>query len=79
MASDANIEVKQGYGGSSMHPAFGFTNSPRNFNGTVYYSFVGCEGTRVPVTATINPAASGTGLATGGTTTGASQGASTTQ
>ncbi|HRN95614.1 MAG TPA: hypothetical protein PL084_12900, partial [Chitinophagales bacterium] len=42
-------------------------------------TFVGCEGTRVPVTATINPAASGTGLATGGTTTGASQGASTTQ
>jgi len=39
----------------------------------------GCEGTRVPVTATINPAASGTGLATGGTTTGASQGASTVQ
>jgi len=40
---------------------------------------LGCSGTRVPVAATINPAASGTGLATGGTTTGASQGASSVQ
>ena len=32
---------------------------------------IGCEGTRVPVTATITGNSSGTGLATGGTTTGA--------
>src|SRR5690606_18072492 len=46
-----------------------------------YYFFynwvvsVGCEGSRVPVTATINAAPSGSGLATGGTTTGSNQSA----
>ncbi|MBS1776330.1 MAG: hypothetical protein JSS64_08640, partial [Bacteroidetes bacterium] len=34
---------------------------------------VGCEGTRVPVTATVNAAATGTGLAAGGTTVGNAQ------
>jgi hypothetical protein len=34
---------------------------------------VGCEGTRVPVNANITGVSSGTGLATGGTTTGANQ------
>jgi hypothetical protein len=39
---------------------------------------VGCEGTRVPVTATITGAASGTGLSTGGTTTATIQADGTT-
>ncbi|MBS1777237.1 MAG: T9SS type A sorting domain-containing protein [Bacteroidetes bacterium] len=46
---------------------------------SAYYWFyawnisVGCEGTRVPVTATVNAAATGTGLAAGGTTVGNAQ------
>ncbi|MBS1590244.1 MAG: hypothetical protein JST52_11585, partial [Bacteroidetes bacterium] len=42
--------------------------------GTVAITYTtGCEGTRVPVTATVNAAATGTGLAAGGTTVGNAQ------
>ncbi|MBS1782536.1 MAG: hypothetical protein JSS78_05685, partial [Bacteroidetes bacterium] len=39
---------------------------------------IGCEGTRTPVTATVNAAATGTGLAAGGTTVGNTQSNGTT-
>ncbi|MEO8150217.1 MAG: T9SS type A sorting domain-containing protein [Bacteroidia bacterium] len=47
-AQDANIIVKEGHGGAY----FNLTNSPRIWNGTVYYT-AGCTSARVPVTATV--------------------------
>jgi len=50
-ASDANINVFEGVGGAY----FNLVNSPRIFNGTIYYE-AGCASTRTPIIATVIPA-----------------------
>lgn len=54
---DANLKVYEGYGGSSIYPAFGFTNNPRDINGRFYYTTnLACESSpRTAVLATVNP------------------------
>ena len=57
--SDANMQIKEGYGGSSTYPTFGFTNTPRVFNGRVYYTAnVACVSPTTLVTGTITTAPS---------------------
>ncbi|MBK8846841.1 MAG: hypothetical protein IPO27_09995 [Bacteroidetes bacterium] len=39
MSNDANLAIRQGCGGAGFGGAFAFSNTPRNFNGTIQYSF----------------------------------------
>ncbi|HRN95701.1 MAG TPA: hypothetical protein PL084_13335, partial [Chitinophagales bacterium] len=63
--SNADLRYKAGHRGGA---AFNCTTGGGMPYISLVYKGASCEGTRVPVTATINPGASGTGLATGGTT-----------
>ncbi|MBK7764062.1 MAG: hypothetical protein IPI46_12070 [Bacteroidetes bacterium] len=52
-ASDANVQIKEGYGGGGAFPSFSFPNSPRNWNGRLYYSTQGCASAKSSVVATV--------------------------
>jgi len=54
-ASDANVQIKEGYGGGGVYPStIAFVNSPRVWNGRLYYSTMGCESPKTAVLASIN-------------------------
>ncbi len=53
---DPNLKIYEGYGGTAVNPGFGFTNTPRVFNGRVYYTAnLACSSAATLVTATVTP------------------------
>lgn len=61
--SNADLTLETGAGINGLFT--GSLVSPRTWNGTVYYSVAGCPSPRVPVTATIKPLPSGSGISKG--------------
>jgi hypothetical protein len=54
---DANVQIRQGYGGGGTPPNnIAFVNSPRIWNGRLYYSTLGCESPKAAVLATVSTA-----------------------